>query len=64
MLVNISFRTINCSREIEQNVMQKRNKCKIFNHRNFTNRVGIVRLIFSNQMLETTNGWLTGYRYF
>ena len=30
----------------------------------FTNRVGIVRLIFSNQMLETTNGWLTGYRYF
>ena len=34
MLVNISFRTINCSREREQNVMQKRNKCKIFNHRN------------------------------
>ena len=28
----------------------------------FTNRVGIVRLIFSNQTLETTNLWLTGYR--
>ena len=27
-----------------------------------TNRVGIVRLIFSNQTLETTNRWLTGYR--
>ena len=24
----------------------------------FTNRVGIVRLIFSNQMVETTNRWL------
>ena len=30
----------------------------------FTNRVGIVRLIFSNQTLETTNRWLTGYRSF
>ena len=28
----------------------------------FTYRVGIVRLIFSNQTLETTKGWLTGYR--
>ena len=28
----------------------------------FTNRVRIVRLIFSNQTLETTNHWLTGYR--
>ena len=28
----------------------------------FTNRVGIVRLIFSNQTLETTNRCLTGYR--
>ena len=28
----------------------------------FTNRAGIVRLIFSNQTLETTNRWLTGYR--
>ena len=27
----------------------------------FTNRVGIVRLIFSKQTLETTNRWLTGY---
>jgi len=27
----------------------------------FTNHVGIVRLIFSNQTLEATNGWLTGY---
>ena len=28
----------------------------------FTNRDGIVRLIFSSQTLETTNRWLTGYR--
>ena len=27
-----------------------------------TNRAGIVRFIFSNQTLETTNRWLTGYR--
>ena len=28
----------------------------------FTNLVGIVKLILSNQMLETaTNRWLTGY---
>ena len=29
-----------------------------------TNRVAIVRLIFINQTLETTNRWLTGYRSF
>ena len=28
----------------------------------FTNLVGIVRLTFRNQTLETTNHWLTGYR--
>ena len=30
----------------------------------FTNRVWIVRLIFSKQTLETTHRWLTVYRWF
>ena len=59
--VSISFRTVSSSRK-NTILCKKETHVRGFSKTEiFTNRVWLLRLIFSDQILETTNCWLTGF---
>ena len=59
--VSISFRTKSSSRK-NTILCRKETHVRWFSKTEiFTNRVWLLSLIFSNQILETTNCWLTGF---